>query len=408
MTFVLTEWQFYSLKSHFCHLWHNICNAKECMANKRKKINQGTVAELWWRAAGRCEFNGCQKPLYKHGITMQDCNISNIVHIIAVSSDGARGESDLTPDERNDISNLMLMCPDCHRLIDHEGKLQYTVKQLRDMKSHHEQRMEMLTGLKEDKQARIVTFGSKIGDAEPYFNEATLHDALLPEFYPSPDGIIDLGGNWYTPDNGWEEFWKEEEKSIDFVCKNKILTTLPHWKNKRIALFALAPMPSLVKLGTILNNKNDVKVFQLMRGPVSWKWRNDDDVEYIIKRPEITSGIPVLVFSLSFPIGGRIKERFGDSGSVWEFTIPSPSTNFLTSKRMLYKFCSEVEQLLDEIRRQTNKDELHVFMAMPVACAVELGRTWMQKPNMTLLLYDYDTRYSKEDQLAITIKNKNI
>lgn len=378
------------------------------MANKRKKINQGTVAELWWRAAGRCEFNGCQKPLYKHGITMQDCNISNIVHIIAVSSDGARGESDLTPDERNDISNLMLMCPDCHRLIDHEGKLQYTVKQLRDMKSHHEQRMEMLTGLKEDKQARIVTFGSKIGDAEPYFNEATLHDALLPEFYPSPDGIIDLGGNWYTPDNGWEEFWKEEEKSIDFVCKNKILTTLPHWKNKRIALFALAPMPSLVKLGTILNNKNDVKVFQLMRGPVSWKWRNDDDVEYIIKRPEITSGIPVLVFSLSFPIGGRIKERFGDSGSVWEFTIPSPSTNFLTSKRMLYKFCSEVEQLLDEIRRQTNKDELHVFMAMPVACAVELGRTWMQKPNMTLLLYDYDTRYSKEDQLAITIKNKNI
>ena len=74
---------------------------------------------------------------------------------------------------------------------------------------------------------------------------------------------------------------------------------------------------------------------------------------------------------------------------------------------MLHRFCSEVEQLLDEIRRQTNKDELHVFMAMPVACAVELGRTWMQKPNMSLHLYDYDTRYSKEDQLAITIKNKN-
>lgn len=377
------------------------------MANKRKKIKQETVAELWWRAAGRCEFNGCQKPLYKHGITMQDCNISNIAHIIAVSSDGARGESELTSDERNDISNLMLMCPDCHRLIDHEGKLQYTVNQLRDMKSHHEQRMEMLTGLKEDKQARIVTFGSKIGDAEPYFNKDTLHDALLPEFYPSPDGVIDLGGNWYTPDNGWEQFWEQEEKHIEFVCQDKILTTLPQWQNKRIALFALAPMPSLVKLGTLLNNKHDVEVFQLMRGPVSWKWRNDDDVEYVIKRPENTSGIPVLVFSLSFPIGGRIKERFGDCGSIWEFTIPNPNTNFLTSKRKLYKFCSEVEQLLDEIRRQTNKDELHVFMAMPVACAVELGRTWMQKPNMSLLLYDYDTRYSKEDQLAITIKNKN-
>ena len=120
------------------------------MANKRKSIPQKTVAELWWRAAGRCEFNGCQKSLYKHGVTMQNCNLSNIAHIIAVSSDGARGESELTPDERNDITNLMLMCPDCHRLIDHEGKLQYTVNQLREMKIHHEQRMEMLTGLKED------------------------------------------------------------------------------------------------------------------------------------------------------------------------------------------------------------------------------------------------------------------
>lgn len=377
------------------------------MANKRIKLKQGTVAELWWRAAGRCEFNGCQKPLYKHGITMQNCDLSNCAHIIAASPDGPRGESDLTPEERNDVSNIMLMCPECHKFIDHEGKDQYSVFQLREMKRHHEKRMEMLTGLKEDKQARIVTFGSKIGDAEPLFNEVTLNDALLPEFYPSPDGIIDLGGNWYTPDNGWGQFWEQEEKHIEFVCQNKILTTLPQWQNKRIALFALAPMPSLVKLGTILNNKHDVEVFQLMRGPASWKWSNDDDVEYVIKRPENTSDIPVLVFSLSFPIGERIKERYGDSGSIWEFTLPKPDTNFLTSKRMLHRFCSEVEQLLDEIRRQTNKDELHVFMAMPVACAVELGRTWMQKPNMSLLLYDYDTRYSKEDQLAITIKNKN-
>lgn len=377
------------------------------MANKRKNLPQKIVAELWWRAAGRCEFNGCQKPLYKHGVTMQNCNLSNCAHIIAASPDGARGESELSPDERNDISNIMLMCPECHRFIDHEGKDLYSVDQLREMKKHHEERMEMLTGLKEDKQARIVTFSSKIGNAEPYFNEATLHDALLPEFYPSADGIIELNANWYTPDNGWEQFWEEEEKSINFACQNKILTTLPHWQKKRIALFAFAPMPSLVKLGTILNNKHDVEVFQLMRGPASWKWRNDDDVEFEIKRPENTFGIPVLVFSLSFPIGTRIRERFGDSGSIWEFTISKPDTNFLTSKRMLHKFCSEIEQLLDEIRRQTNKDELHVFMAMPVACAVELGRTWMQKPNMSLLLYDYDTRYSKEDQLTITIKNKN-
>lgn len=337
---------------------------------------------------------------------MQNCNLSNCAHIIAASPNGPRGASDLTADERNDASNLMLMCPDCHRLIDHEGKDRYTVEQLREMKKHHEERMEMLTGLKEDKQARIVTFGSKIGDAEPYFNEATLVDAILPEFYPSENGVVDLGGNWDSPDDGWDRFWKQEAELIEHNCKDKILMSLPHWQYKRIALFAFAPMPSLVKLGTILNNKYDVEVFQLMRNPASWQWRNDDDINYTILRPENTSSIPVLVFSLNFPIGKRIRERFEDRGSIWEFTIQKPGTNFLTSKRMLQRFCSEVEQLLDEIRRQTNKDELHVFMSMPVACAVELGRVWMQKPNMSLLLYDYNTRYSKEDRLAITIKNK--
>ena len=32
--------------------------------------------EVWWKAAGRCEFKGCNKPLYKHGITLDKCKIS--------------------------------------------------------------------------------------------------------------------------------------------------------------------------------------------------------------------------------------------------------------------------------------------------------------------------------------------
>ena len=94
---------------------------------------------------------------------MQNCNLSNCAHIIAASPDGARGKSELTPDQRNDVSNIMLMCPECHRFIDHEGKDLYSVSQLREMKKHHERRMEMLTGLKEDKQARIVTLGCRKG-----------------------------------------------------------------------------------------------------------------------------------------------------------------------------------------------------------------------------------------------------
>ena len=41
-------------------------------------------------------------------------------------------------------------------------------------------------------------------------------------------------------------------------------------------------------------------------------------------------------------------------------------------------------------------------MAMPIACAVELGRVWMPKAHKPLVLYDYQ---NKKEGKTITIKN---
>ena len=45
---------------------------------------------------------------------------------------------------------------------------------------------------------------------------------------------------------------------------------------------------------------------------------------------------------------------------------------------------------------------INVHMAIPVSCAIELGRVWMPKPHKTLVLYDY--RNNKENE-TITIKD---
>ena len=44
-------------------------------------------------------------------------------------------------------------------------------------------------------------------------------------------------------------------------------------------------------------------------------------------------------------------------------------------------------------------------MAMPGACAVEFGRVWMPKADMTLNLFDYNSTISNEDKFVMTIKN---
>ena len=46
-----------------------------------------------------------------------------------------------------------------------------------------------------------------------------------------------------------------------------------------------------------------------------------------------------------------------------------------------------------------------VFMAMPAACAVELGRVWMPKADKQLVLFDKNNAVDVDDAETITIKH---
>lgn len=365
-------------------------------------IPQKVKAELWWKSAGRCEFKGCNKPLDKHGITMDNCNLSNCAHIIADSPDGPRGNDILSSQLAKDTKNIMLMCPECHKYIDGEGKDKYNAECLFAMKKHHEDRMRFLTGLKEDTQAHIVTFGSKIGDQTPGFSFQELQDALLPDFYPAEDHVIDLGGKWFSGSN-WNEYWQREIENLENNCKEMVLDHYNRWEHKRIALFGFAPMPSLVKLGTMLNNKHDVIVYQKHRKN-GWAWSLlDAHIDYLVERPKTVGNQPALILSLSFPIGGRVRNILKDNASIWEMTIKDPNPDFLISKSMLYDYGRQIEGILDEISKASDGQTLDLFLSVPVACAIEFGRVWMHKANMQLNVFDYDRRYSEKDKLAVII-----
>lgn len=366
-------------------------------------IPQKVKAELWWRAAGRCEFKGCNKPLYLHGITMDNCNLSNCAHIIGDSENGPRGTKDSKSLAQN-FNNIMLMCPECHHYIDNEGVGKYDAQTLFDMKKKHEKRMEYLTGFKEDLQANIVTYCANIAEHMPQFAFPELQKALLPDFYPTSTDMIQLGVNFYAGED-WDSYWKREEENLVHFCKSRVLDCIDRWEYKRIALFGLAPMPLLVRLGTMLNNKHNVVVYQKQRSG-GWKWpKTDDTIDYIIHRPCKVDGVPVLVLSLSFSIIERVKKE-NAGASIWEITINNPNTDFLQSEKMLYDFGRKIEMILDEISKTSSHQAINLYLAAPAACCIEFGRVWMQKANSPIKIFDYDIKFSKTDKLAITIKNK--
>lgn len=54
-------------------------------------IKQKVECELWARAAGRCQFNGCNRIVYKSHVTQESVNIAEKAHIYSFSESGSRG-----------------------------------------------------------------------------------------------------------------------------------------------------------------------------------------------------------------------------------------------------------------------------------------------------------------------------
>lgn len=52
-------------------------------SDRRPDLGRSLQRELWARAAGRCEFRGCNKLLYVDGLTQQRSNLATIAHIVS-------------------------------------------------------------------------------------------------------------------------------------------------------------------------------------------------------------------------------------------------------------------------------------------------------------------------------------
>lgn len=101
-------------------------------------ISLKTHKMLWGRAANRCGFPDCRRELIMPPSETEDASlIGDECHLVAEKPDGPRGESSLTPEERDQYNNLVLMCKIHHKLIDDQPET-YPVQLLKEMKAAHE------------------------------------------------------------------------------------------------------------------------------------------------------------------------------------------------------------------------------------------------------------------------------
>lgn len=355
-------------------------------------ISPTVTAMLWGRAGGRCEFAGCNDPLWRSPVTQEAVNIAQRAHIYSFSSDGPRGNAGVAADALNAIDNLLLVCPTCHLKIDQapDGG-RYTVSVLREMKARHEQRIEVVTGIAPDHRSHVVLYGANIGDHSSPRLMTDAATAMFPSRYPASAAPISLG-TWDSPTNDRnEEFWRTEAASLRNHFERRVRDPLARGEIEHLSVFALAPQPLLVLLGTFLGDITPANVFQRHREPPSWSWPAAEITpDFLLNEPATTHGPPALVLALSATITrDRIENVLGPTASVWEVTVEHPHNEMTKSREQLGRFRAAIRTQLDRIKAAHGQTTpVHIFPAASAAMAVELGRVRMPKADSPWLVYD--------------------
>jgi hypothetical protein len=357
-----------------------------------RAIHKATELMLWGRAGGRCQFNGCNRPVWKNGTTQEPVNIAQKAHIYSFSEDGPRGNDGIDPKDINSFENLLLLCHACHKTIDdQEDGGRYPVELLQQWKAAHEHRVECVTGIDPDHHSHVLLYGRGIGDVDSPLRYDRASAAMFPHRYPAEERALELGtgtSEW----NEWDaEFWRLEEEQLIRKFERLLRERLDEGDISHLSVFALAPMPLLIRLGTLLTDIRDVEVFQLHRKPKGWKWPMDTrDLNLTVKRPETTTNPPALVISLSATIEDeRIHQVLGDQVSIWRVTIPQPNQECIRSRTALSEFYLQMLALMDEIKSTHGHGAtLSIFPAAPVSAMVELGRARQPKADMNWIIFD--------------------
>ena len=361
-----------------------------------RNIKPSVQTMLWGRAAGRCEFQSCNRILSRSPVTQETGNISEKAHIFSFSEGGSRGNEGVSDEVLNSVENLILVCHDCHKMIDKTADGgRYTPSLLREMKNTHERRVEIVTGIDPGRRSHVLLYGANVGEhsAPSLFNEAV--GAMFPDRYPAEARPLALGVRDSTGEDKSPAYWEGESRELVTRFGRQVRERVSDREVEHLSVFAIAPQPLLILLGTLLGDLVPADVFQRHREPQTWSWPTAaNPLDFQVGRPDATNGPPALVVATSATVTpDRIEKVLGPGVSLWSVTIPRPHNDPVKSREDLSRFRSLIRELFDDIKAAHGQGTLlHVFPVTSVSLAVEFGRARMPKADMPWRIYDQNNK----------------
>lgn len=364
----------------------------------RKQVTPTTQVKVWALAAGRCVL--CAKSVLDGRSFFHTVLTGQLAHNVgATSEDGSpRNSSNLCLEERSLESNLLLLCYPCHRMIDNNINAGlYTQEILSAKKEEHELRVAKATNFEVLRRTLVLTTKSRIRGTSVSVAEREIAEAMVSAGLVShvndgrPVHVVvkledDEDESWV-----WDRGMNQIRTAVETIKLECEVGEVDH-----VSVFPIAPIPLLVFLGSVLDDKLTVSLFDRHRGQNQnvWCW------------PEQAGDCPtfeVTTQSLAGP-DRDVVALVSVSGTISASDIPSelanapvitlspvsadPVAGLICSEKALETFSDAWSQVLAKIEiLWPTSNKLHLLAAVPASAAVTMGQRRMRDVHPGLIVY---------------------
>lgn len=248
-------------------------------------ITDAVYEEVTSLAAWRCQFAGCGKDLKTHGTGKVRMRSSYFAHIVAASPTGPRGcknQSRLLADKP---SNFLLLCDECHRLIDKVAPAIYTTAVLRRMREESIAEVDRLLESLKHQSADVIAIMGNIAGQPPQFSIQDAQEALwgrkLRTQNNAAKGFFYPGGQHHSPlqPDYWPSLFRTLKSDLPRLQGLLNGTSEGGAPRPRLAVFPLHCISVLVLAGRVLGDMAGTHLFQPHRnmqdGRTRWAWPAD-------------------------------------------------------------------------------------------------------------------------------------
>lgn len=253
----------------------------EAEVGREGDITPAIKEELTYLAGWRCQFAGCGRDLKRHGATGRSGRFSYFAHIVAASAKGPRGDATLSRLLASELSNFMLLCDECHRLIDKKNPAKYTVEVLSKMREDNIAEVQRLLGSLQHKPAEVIAIVGNIAGQPAQFGMDDAHEAMWGESLRSteakPTRYFYPGGQ--NHDVHSTAYWASlfQQMKTDLPALQTLLNgTRSGVARPRLAIFPMHSTSVLVLAGRVLGDTAGTHLFQPHRNKVGpgtrWAW----------------------------------------------------------------------------------------------------------------------------------------